>query len=503
MGDQPGGTATATAPPRTLQEIVARQQAIQDELRGYTVNPPTDLDEAQRREHEQWCDTLIGEYDTLEAQRQPLATRMARLEAVLNAGQHGGDVGTGDGTDTAAAVVTRTAGGVPAPTGQVGYRAPARRDVRRTRDPFEPQAVEAARAMLLPRSEFRERALDAIERAVSFGDLSDGYAERATRVAQDDVGIQRHVILTGSPEYREAFDAYLRNPEENAQRAALSLTLANGGYMLPYVLDPTIVITNTGSANPWRRIGNNKQTTSNTWNGVTSAGVSAGWLAENTEVPDSTPTVGNIQITPQKAAAWVFGSYEVLQDTDFATELPALLADARDRLEEAAFAAGTGTGQPRGVITGASTSVTASGVATYAIGDIYALQAALPARFRNAAGAAMVMGLPIINRTRQFDTAGGASFWTNLGAGQPERVLGVPLYESTTMASVLTTGSKIAVYGDFGQFYIVDRVGVSLMYEPMVKGSNNRPTGQAGWFMYWRTGSDVATPSAFRVLTTG
>jgi HK97 family phage major capsid protein len=375
--------------------------------------------------------------------------------------------------------------------------------VRRTRDPFEPQALEAARAMLLPRTEFRERALDAIERAVSFGDLSDGYAERATRVAQDDVGIQRHVILTGSPEYREAFDAYLRNPEENAQRAALSLTLANGGYMLPYVLDPTIVITNTGSANPWRRISNNKQTTSNTWNGVTSAGVSAGWLAENTEVPDSTPTVGNIQITPQKAAAWVFGSYEVLQDTDFATELPALLADARDRLEEAAFATGTGTGQPRGVITGASTSVTASGVATYAIGDIYALQAALPARFRNAAGAAMVMGLPIINRTRQFDTAGGASFWTNLGAGQPERVLGVPLYESTTMASVLTTGSKIAVYGDFGQFYIVDRVGVSLMYEPMVKGSNNRPTGQAGWFMYWRTGSDVATPSAFRVLVTG
>jgi HK97 family phage major capsid protein len=252
--------------------------------------------------------------------------------------------------------------------------------------------------------------------------------------------------------------------------------------MLPYVLDPTIVITNTGSANPWRRISNNKQTTSNTWNGVTSAGVSAGWLAENTEVPDSTPTVGNIQITPQKAAAWVFGSYEVLQDTDFATELPALLADARDRLEEAAFATGTGTGQPRGVITGASTSVTASGVATYAIGDIYALQAALPARFRNAAGAAMVMGLPIINRTRQFDTAGGASFWTNLGAGQPERVLGVPLYESTTMASVLTTGSKIAVYGDFGQFYIVDRVGVSLMYEPMVKGSNNgaRPARPGG-----------------------
>jgi predicted phage gp36 major capsid-like protein len=46
----------------------------------------------------------------------------------------------------------------------------------------------------------------------------------------------------------------------------------------------------------------------------------------------------------------------------------------------------------------------------------------------------------------------------------------------------------------------VDRVGVSLMYEPMVKGASFRPTGQAGWFMFWRTGSDVATPAAFRVL---
>jgi HK97 family phage major capsid protein len=162
-----------------------------------------------------------------------------------------------------------------------------------------------------------------------------------------------------------------------------------------------------------------QQTTSNTWNGVTSAGVNAAWLAESTEVTDNTPTVGNIVITPQKAAGWVFGSYEVLQDTDFAGELPGLLADARDRLEEAAFATGTGTGQPKGVITAATTTVTATGVATYAIGDIYNLQAALPARFRNSAAAAIVMALPTINRTRQFDTAGGSSFWTNWAAVLP------------------------------------------------------------------------------------
>jgi len=375
--------------------------------------------------------------------------------------------------------------------------------VKRNLDPFED--LSAVRNRLVPRGDLRARALDAIERSSRLGQLTHDHAEAATTLAQEDPGIARHMLLTGSDEYQDAFRAYVEDPEGMAQRAALSLTLANGGYMLPFVLDPTIVLTNNSSANPWRRISNVKQTTSNTWNGVTSAGVTAAWLAEGTESGDQTPTVGNIQITPQKASAWVFGSYEVLADTDFATQLPNLLGDAKDRLEEAAFATGAGSGGvPKGVITAATTTVTGTGgAATYVIGDVYATQQALPPRFRNSASAAWVANVAIINKTRQFDTAGGASFWTNLGKGQPETLLGAPIYESSTMAGVLTTGSKIAVFGDFSQFYIVDRVGVSLMYEPMVKGTANaRPTGQAGWFMFWRTGSDVATPSGFRVLVT-
>ena len=81
----------------------------------------------------------------------------------------------------------------------------------------------------------------------------------------------------------------------------------NNSYLLPFVLDPTIILTNASSANPWRRISNVKQTTSNTWNGVNSAGVNAAWLAEGTIVTDNTPTVGNVVVTPGKAAAWVFG----------------------------------------------------------------------------------------------------------------------------------------------------------------------------------------------------
>ena len=85
--------------------------------------------------------------------------------------------------------------------------------------------------------------------------------------------------------------------------------------------------------------------------------------------------------------------------------------------------------------------------------------------------------------------------------GQPETLLGAPIYESTTMASTLASTNLLAVMGDFGQFFIVDRVGVSLIYEPLVKGSGSQlPSGQAGWFMFWRTGSTVAVVNGFRVM---
>ncbi len=181
--------------------------------------------------------------------------------------------------------------------------------IRNRRNPYDD--LEAVRSRVVYRSELLARAQDAVEIENKRGNLSHDHAEAATLHSQNRPDIARHMLLTGSAEYQEAFRQYLEDPQGNVQRAALALTTTNGGYLLPFVLDPTIILTNTGSANPWRRISNVKQTTSNTWNGVTSAGVTAAWLAEGTIITEVDPTVGNIVATPVKAAAWVFGSYEV------------------------------------------------------------------------------------------------------------------------------------------------------------------------------------------------
>lgn len=45
--------------------------------------------------------------------------------------------------------------------------------------------------------------------------------------------------------------------------------------------------------------------------------------------------------------------------------------------------------------------------------------------------------------------------------------------------------------GDFNQFAIVDRIGTVLITIPALFGGSQRPTGQVGFYMQWRTGSDV------------
>ena len=195
------------------------------------------------------------------------------------------------------------------------------------------------------------RATDAIERTEYVG-LTDASKERATRLAESNPRIARHILLTGSPAYREAFETVLRyGPEvgmgmldgeqRDAMRAPLSNTAANGGYSNPWLLDPTVILTNDGIAGSIRSISRVETGTTDKWNGISSAGVTAEWLAEGTEAADKTPTVGQPSVTAYKGAAYVFASYEQEADgqvvaqvapTDRRREVPSRGGGVRHRL---------------------------------------------------------------------------------------------------------------------------------------------------------------------------
>ena len=364
------------------------------------------------------------------------------------------------------------------------------------------------------KAELRARAIDAIENAPEH--LGHDEAEQATRHAERNPAIAEHILRTGSPEYHDAFDAYVRGAEastSDSQRAAMSLTGANGGYLVPFTLDPTIILTNNGQINPFRQISRVETITTDDWNGVTSAGVTAEWLAEGSQAADATPTFTQPTITVQKAAAYLFASLEATQDSGIAPQIAGLIAEGKDRLESAAFATGSGSGQqygiaPRMSLTTASRvagSSGAAGAADLVVADIYAVDNALAPRHR--ANASWVGEKTTLNKVRQLAnvTTGAApgAFWTDFGGGLPSQLIGYPVYQASDMDSTIVSGSNddVLILGDFQKYVIVDRVGLSIIYNPLVLStSNNRPTGQVGWFGFWRVGADAVDANAFRSL---
>jgi HK97 family phage major capsid protein len=89
--------------------------------------------------------------------------------------------------------------------------------------------------------------------------------------------------------------AELLTDEERTAMSSGSNT--NGGYLLPTHLDPTIILTNSGSSNVIRGLARVVTLTEGTtWNGVTSAGVTASWDGELVEVSDDTPTFARVSV---------------------------------------------------------------------------------------------------------------------------------------------------------------------------------------------------------------
>jgi HK97 family phage major capsid protein len=364
-------------------------------------------------------------------------------------------------------------------------------------------------------AEYRARALSAIEHLPSANDrVRSVSADIIERFDDNNATLARLALVSSSPEYLRAFGKAATNrlheltgDEQRAleQTRALSLTDSAGGYLVPFQLDPTVIITANGSRNDIRRIARQVVAVGDTWNGVTAGAVSWSWDAEATQVSDDAPTFAQPSIPVYKAAGFVPVSIEALQDmANGAAEVARLLAFGKDVLEAAAFAVGSGSGQPTGVVTGlvGSGAVTASATTdTLAVGDLYTVQGALPARFR--ANASWLGTNAFYNRARQFDTAGGSSLWAQLADDRPALLLGRPAYEAEDMDGVInaTQENYMAVFGDFENYVIADRIGMTVEFIPHLFGTaNGRPTGQRGWYAYYRTGAQVVNTAAFKML---
>jgi HK97 family phage major capsid protein len=112
--------------------------------------------------------------------------------------------------------------------------------------------------------------------------------------------------------------------------------------------------------------------------------------------------------------------------------------------------------------------------------------------------------LSIVNTLRQQETSNGALKFPAL-QDDPPMLLGRTMWENSNMDGTFdpaaTANNYLLLYGSFAEeFIIADRIGSSLELVPHIFGANRRPTGQRGALLWFRTGSDVVNPNAFRLL---
>ncbi|MET8650749.1 phage major capsid protein [Nocardia aurea] len=376
----------------------------------------------------------------------------------------------------------------------------------------------------------RDGALRTLDRAVKADRINARGAELVETLVESGTAhsrnwTARYAVAAGSEDYERAFAKLLANPERGhlmwtpaeaeayrvaeglrIEQRAMSLTDSAGGFLIPMTLDPAVQLTSNGSTNPLRQISRVVQTTTDSWNGVTSAGVTAEWTAEASEVADATPSLAQPSIPVYKGDAFVPFSFEIEGDAiGFMSELGKLLQDGADQLTATAYTTGSGTGQPTGIITAlvaASTPlVTGDGSEALAASDVYKVQNALPPRFQP--NAVWNANLTTLNTLRQMETSNGALKFPGLHT-TPPTLAGRPMHENSNMDGAInaaaTEANYLLLYGDFRQFVITDRLGSTLELIPNLVGANRRPTGERGALLWFRTGSGVTSSAAFKLL---
>ncbi len=382
-------------------------------------------------------------------------------------------------------------------------------------------------------NEHRTAAMRAVDRHQAQGVLNAAAADRLDRVMRESdpqALTARYLAAAGNEHYASAFSKLLRDPvmghlrygpeevqavrdmsyAQDANRImASALETSSTGFPLPLTIDPSIIETGSGSLNPIRDLASVSVIGTHSWQGVSSDGVTAAYVAEGSEATDATPSLVAPGIATAQGRAFVQYTIEAgMDDPGLQGQLLKLINDARANLDASKFLTGTGTHEPSGILNvgslnGLTTTqrVETGTMSAFSVGDPWLLSAAIPARFRAnttyAASPAMwdlafrLVAEADPSEARQFDTG---------GRGGP--FLGRPKVEWSTMATAIADNAKLIIGGDFATGYkIVDRLGMSAELVPHMTGtSGNLPNGTRGLYCYWRTGAGVVAVNALRYL---
>lgn len=181
-------------------------------------------------------------------------------------------------------------------------------------------------------------------------------------------------------------------------------------------------------------------------------------VAEAGTISASDPAFGQLPLDAYKYATLFQISSELLNDTS--VDLEGYLSMQAGRAVGNAFGThaitGTGTNQPNGVITAASTGVTgsASVAGAFTADNLIDLFYSVIAPYRNSPSAGWLMRDATVAAVRKLKDTSGQYLWQpSLQVGNPDTFLGKPIATDPNVAAVALSAKSVA-FGDFSRYFV-------------------------------------------------
>jgi HK97 family phage major capsid protein len=127
-----------------------------------------------------------------------------------------------------------------------------------------------------------------------------------------------------------------------------------------------------------------------------------------------------------------------------------------------ALTVGSGTNQPKGIVTASAVGGTAGTATAFTADNLIDLLYSLDGAARNLPGVGWMMNGKSIGAVRKLkDTAGNYVFQPALSMDTPDMLLGKPIYENPSMVDV-ATGTKSVIVGHLPSYYVRTVGGIKL-----------------------------------------
>lgn len=226
---------------------------------------------------------------------------------------------------------------------------------------------------------------------------------------------------------------------------------ADGGYLVPEEYDNRLIQSLEG-VNIMRQLGHTLTTSGDHKINIAATTPAAAWIDEGGQLTFGEATFKQALLDAHKLHVAIKVTEELLYDSAFNLENYILeqFGKALANAEEDAFLNGDGTGKPTGVFHQTNGGTYLTEVATLKADDIINLIHALKRPYRK--GAVFILNDKTIATIRKLKDNNGAYMWQpSYQVGEPDRLLGYPVYTSQ-----FAPENKIA-FGDFSYYNIGDR----------------------------------------------